>query len=333
MGSSGHQTLGRRAFCAAAAAASLGLQRTQPALAQESWPNKPVKLIVPFAPGGATDVVTRVIADKLSQMWGQPVLVDNKGGGNGIIAAEAVKNAKPDGYTLLATSSMTHAGNPVLYDKLPYDARRDLMGISLSAVSKYVLVTSPSGFRNLKDLFAAARAKPGSMNFSSAGIGSGTHFAGELLKSMAKIDVVHIPLKGIPEAMAAAVCMMWGYPAADPIISIVLAGVVAWGAWAVTREASAVLLQLPPPGFDVNALMADLRALRGVRGVHDVHVWTLDGREPIVTAHLVSDGEVDHDTLVASARTLAHDKHDVDHGTFQVESDGSDCGLGACGVH
>ncbi len=134
-------------------------------------------------------------------------------------------------------------------------------------------------------------------------------------------------------AMAAAVCMMWGYPAADPIISLLLAGVVAWGAWSVTREASSVLLQLPPPGFDVNALLADLRGLRGVRGVHDVHVWTLDGREPIVTAHLVSDGEVDHDTLVASARTLAHDKHDVDHGTFQVESDGSDCGLGACGVH
>lgn len=134
-------------------------------------------------------------------------------------------------------------------------------------------------------------------------------------------------------AMAAAVCMMWGYPAADPIISLVLAGVVAWGAWGVTREASAVLLQLPPPGFDVNALLADLRTLRGVSGVHDVHVWTLDGREPIVTAHLVADGQVDHDTLVATARSLAHDRHDVEHGTFQVESTGAECGLAACGVH
>ena len=111
----------------------------------------------------------------------------------GTIAANLAANANPDGYTLLSVSS-AHAVAPAIYAKLPYDARRDLMGVSLSAVSKYVLVSSPSGFRSMKDLLTVARSKPGSLNFSSAGVGSGTHFAGELLKSMAKIDVVHTPL-------------------------------------------------------------------------------------------------------------------------------------------
>ena len=107
-----------------AALAAAGSVRAQ------SFPSGRVTLVVPFPPGASTDITMRVMADKLSQMWGQPVLVDNKGGGNGIIAAEAVKNAKPDGYTLLATSSMTHAGNPVLYDKLPYDPIKDFEPIT-----------------------------------------------------------------------------------------------------------------------------------------------------------------------------------------------------------
>lgn len=177
-------------------------QKGGPAPAGE-YPTKPIRILIGFTPGGGPDITARYLAQKLTEEFKQQVIVDNRPGAGGTIAANLAANANPDGYTLLSVSS-AHAVAPAIYAKLPYDARRDLMGVSLSAVSKYVLVSSPSGFRSMKDLLTVARSKPGSLNFSSAGVGSGTHFAGELLKSMAKIDVVHIPLKGIPEALAEA---------------------------------------------------------------------------------------------------------------------------------
>ena len=169
------------------------------------FPVKPVRILIGFTPGGGPDITARYIAQKLTQEFKQQVIVDNRPGAGGTIAANIAANANPDGYTLLSVSS-AHAVAPAIYDKLPYDVRRDLTGITLTASSKYVLVAAPSmGYKSLKDLLAAARSKPGKLNFSSAGVGSGTHFAGELLKSMAKIDVEHIPFKGIPEAMTEAV--------------------------------------------------------------------------------------------------------------------------------
>ncbi len=168
------------------------------------YPTKPIRILIGFTPGGGPDITARYIAQKLTEEFKQQVVVDNRPGAGGTIAANLAANANPDGYTLLSVSS-AHAVAPAIYDKLPYDPRRDLAGITLTAVSKYVLVAAPGvGYKNLKDLLAAARAKPGQLNFSSAGTGSGTHFAGELLKSMAKIDAVHIPFKGIPEAMTEA---------------------------------------------------------------------------------------------------------------------------------
>lgn len=165
------------------------------------YPVKPIRILVGFTPGGGPDITARYIAQKLTEEFKQQVVVDNRPGAGGTIAANLAATANPDGYTLLSVSS-AHAVAPAIYDKLPYDARRDLAGITLSAVSKYVLVTSPtSGFRSLKDLLAAARAKPGALNFSSAGTGSGSHFAAEQLLSMAKINVLHVPFKGIPEAL------------------------------------------------------------------------------------------------------------------------------------
>lgn len=189
------------AGCALAAALLPAHAAQKGEAAGGDYPVRPIRVLVGFTPGGGPDITARYIAQKLSGKLGQQVVVDNRPGAGGTIAANLAATANPDGYTLLSVSS-AHAVAPAIYEKLPYDARRDLAGITLTANSKYVLVAAPSvGFKSLKDLLAAARAKPGALNFSSAGTGSGTHFAGELLKSMAKIDVVHIPFKGIPEAM------------------------------------------------------------------------------------------------------------------------------------
>jgi NRAMP (natural resistance-associated macrophage protein)-like metal ion transporter len=174
-----------------------------PARAQEpaDYPSRPIRILVGFTPGGGPDITARYVAPKLGEAWKQQVIVDNRPGAGGTLAAGMVARAAPDGATLLSVSS-AHAIAPILYSNLTYDTFRDLSGITLSAASKYVLVVSPSlGIRSVKELIAQARAKPGSLNFSSAGVGSGTHFAGEMFKAMAAIDVVHVPFKGIPEAL------------------------------------------------------------------------------------------------------------------------------------
>jgi tripartite-type tricarboxylate transporter receptor subunit TctC len=175
----------------------------QPAHAQApaDYPSKPIHILVGFTPGGGPDITARYIAQKLSEIWKQQVIVDNRPGAGGTLAAGTVARAAPDGTTLLSVSS-AHAIAPILYSNLTYDTFHDLSGITLSAASKYVLVVSPSlGIKSVKELIAAAKAKPGTFNFSSAGMGSGTHFAGEMFKAMAAIDVVHVPFKGIPEAL------------------------------------------------------------------------------------------------------------------------------------
>jgi len=166
-----------------------------------NYPAKPIRIIVGFTPGGGPDITARYIAQKLGDSWKQQVVVENRPGAGGTIAAGFVAHATADGYTLLSVSS-AHAVAPAIYAKLPYDTARDLAGVTLTATSKYLLVVPPSlGVKSVGDLLAMARARPGHLNFCSAGVGSGTHFAGELFKSMAGIDVVHVPFKGIPEAL------------------------------------------------------------------------------------------------------------------------------------
>ncbi|MGZ8230473.1 MAG: tripartite tricarboxylate transporter substrate binding protein [Burkholderiales bacterium] len=168
-----------------------------------AYPTKPIRILVGFTPGGGPDITARYIAQKLTESWRQQVVVDNRPGAGGTVAANTAANADPDGYTLLSVSS-AHAVAPAIYAKLPYEMK-DLAGITLSAVSKYLLVVAPSStVRSVQDLLAMAKSKPGELNFSSAGVGSGTHFAGELLKSMAAIEVTHVPYKGIPEALTDA---------------------------------------------------------------------------------------------------------------------------------
>ena len=183
---------------AVAIAAHAQTASTDPAA---DYPAKPIRIIVGFTPGGGPDITARYIAQKLSDSWKQQVVVENRPGAGGTIAAGFVANATADGYTLLSVSS-AHAVAPAIYAKLPYDTTRDLAGVTLTATSKYLLVVPPSlGVKSVGDLLAMARARPGHLNFCSAGVGSGTHFAGELFKSMAGIDVVHVPFKGIPEAL------------------------------------------------------------------------------------------------------------------------------------
>jgi len=173
---------------------------TSTALAQ-GYPNKPVHVIVPFTAGSATDILARTIGQKLSESWGQPVVVDNRPGAGGTIGAGVVAKSPADGYTLLVHSA-AHAYNPSIYPALPYDTVKDFVEVVPLAGQPNVLVVSPSaGIKSVADLIAMAKQKPGQLNFSSAGTGSGTHINAEKFKLAASIDVVHIPYKGTPEAL------------------------------------------------------------------------------------------------------------------------------------
>jgi tripartite-type tricarboxylate transporter receptor subunit TctC len=180
---------------------TLGLTTyTAPANAQ-AFPNKPVKLIVPFVAGGATDIVARLVAQKLSAAWGQPVVVENRGGAGGNIGADAVAKSPADGYTILVTSGSIVTVNPHMYAKMPFDAKKDLAPITNLASGPQVLVVHPAvPAKNVKELVALAKSKPGQLNFGSAGIGSQVHMAAEAFVYAAGIEAQHIPYKG--EAVA-----------------------------------------------------------------------------------------------------------------------------------
>ena len=180
---------------------AIGVCFTVGAFAQD-YPIKPVQVIVPFTVGSATDVLARAVSQKLSELWGQPVAVENRAGAGGVVGADVVAKAPPDGYTLLIYGS-GHAVSPAIYSKLPYDPMKDFTHIAPLATQPFVLVVGTSaGVRNVSELIAAAKAKPGQLKFGSAGAGSGTHFVAEKFKIAAGIDVVHVPYKGGPEANA-----------------------------------------------------------------------------------------------------------------------------------
>lgn len=166
------------------------------------FPTKPVRFIVAFPPGSATDIVGRLYTQKWTEMWGQQVIADNRAGAGGSIAAAIAAKATPDGYTLLMHSS-GHTVNPSLYAKLPFDTLKDFVDIGPLAQQPNVMVTNPSTpYNTVQDVMKAAMAKPGVLNFASAGVGSGTHLNLEKLKLMAKINMNHVPYKGSAEALA-----------------------------------------------------------------------------------------------------------------------------------
>jgi len=166
------------------------------ASAQDVFPSRPVHILVPFAPGGAVDIVARTLGDELSSRWGRAVVVENRPGAGGVVASEAVAKAAPDGYTLIIVAT-GHALNPHLYAKLPYDSFNDFTPLSLIGTSpNMLLVRADSPIKTLADLLAAARERPGQLSYGHAGNGTSPHLAGELLKYMAKIDITPIPYKG-----------------------------------------------------------------------------------------------------------------------------------------
>lgn len=189
----------RRLFLACAAA-TLSIQAL-PAAAQASFPTKQVRIIVPFTAGSQIDLVARELARRLEPAWGQTVLVENRPGAGGTIGSRAVAQADPDGHTVLFTSA-SHAINQTLYARLPYDTIRDFSGITFATSVPNVLVVAPSlGVKTAPELLALVRSKPGQYSFASAGIGSGTHFNGEMFKYAAKLDVVHVPYRGTGDAL------------------------------------------------------------------------------------------------------------------------------------
>jgi tripartite-type tricarboxylate transporter receptor subunit TctC len=186
-------TLSRLSCALLAAALALG---ALPASAQP-YPNRPVRLIVPYPPGGPTDIMGRLVSDVLTRRLGQNVVVDNRGGAATAIGAEMVARAQPDGYTLLVSSETTFAVNPAVRARLPYDPVRDFAPISLLTTQPYVLAVTPAmPAQSVSQLVAYAKANPGKLRYGSAGTGSANHLAGEMFKHAAGIDVLHVPYKG-----------------------------------------------------------------------------------------------------------------------------------------
>jgi tripartite-type tricarboxylate transporter receptor subunit TctC len=180
-------------------AAGLAHAQAQP------YPNKPIRYIVPFAPGGSTDLLGRLVAQKLQEAWGQPVVVENRPGAGGAVGAEAAAKSPPDGYTIMGGTISTHAINASVYSKLPYDPIKDFEPVTLLATQPNMLVVNPSlPVKNVAELIALLKANPDKYSFSTSGNGTSAHLAGELFKSMTGTKMQHVPYKGSPQALTDA---------------------------------------------------------------------------------------------------------------------------------
>ena len=180
--------------------ALLALPLAAPA-ADQAYPTRPIRIVVPFSPGGAADILARVVGQRKTESWGQQVIIDNRTGAGGIIGSDIVAKSGPDGQTLMLTSS-AHAINATLYTKLPYDTLKDFAPVApVAAIANALIVNSNVPAKTVAELIQLARAKPGQIKFGSAGVGSTLHLAGELFKITAKVDMTHVPYKGNPQAI------------------------------------------------------------------------------------------------------------------------------------
>ena len=242
--------------------------------AADTYPSRPIRMLVPFSAGSQTDILARWMGEKITDASGQQVVVDNRPSAGGTIASQYVLSANPNGYTLMMVST-GHAGNATLYSKLPYDTVKDFAGVTRVASVANLLVVAPTlGPKSVKDLIALAKSKPGQINFSSAGVGSGTQINGEMFRLAAGIEATHVPYKGAPEALNEAIAGRVHF-AFSPIL--VAAGQVQAGralALAVsTAKRSAMFPNVPTvaeagvPGFDYDqwyGLLASAKTPRPV---------------------------------------------------------------------
>ncbi|MGE5526651.1 MAG: tripartite tricarboxylate transporter substrate binding protein, partial [Rhodospirillaceae bacterium] len=264
----------------------------------QAYPTKPLRFVVGFAPGGGTDTVARILAQKLGEAFGQSVVVDNRAGAGGNIANALVATAPADGYTILFVSA-SFAIHPSLYRKLPYDPAKDFTPVSLASSSPYLLALHPSvPVRSVRDLIAFAKSQPGKLNYASAGAGSTLHLAAELFKSMAGVDIVHVPYKGangITDLIAGAVQLTFaGLPQTLPHVK---AGRL-HGLAVTTSQRAAAIPELPTiaeagvPGYEVDSWYGVLEPA----GTLPARVEKLSGairsalREPDVKAKFAAQG-------------------------------------------
>lgn len=220
--------------------------RAQTMDAAAGYPNRPIRIVVPFSAGSGSDFLARQLAPKLTERWGQQVVVDNRPSTAGTVAGEIVTRATPDGHTLMITSSGI-AASAALYPKLPYDTVKDFAAVSKLAVTATMFVTSPtSGLRTIKDLIEHAKKRPGQLTYGHSGIGSGTHFASELLNVLAGIKTVHVPYKGGAEVMTDVISgrIDYGVVPMPPSVPLVKAG-RAHGIAVTTAARSATIMEVP----------------------------------------------------------------------------------------
>jgi len=256
-----------------AAAAALA----QPAWAQE-FPARPIRMLVAFAPGGNTDILARAVGVRMTESWGKPVVVDNRPGGSGMLAAEIVARAAPDGHTVFVASTGELSINPSLFKKLPYDVQRDYAPVTLGTVSPLLIVVHPSfPAKNLKELLDAARAKPGALSYASVGVGTPQHLSGELFKMATGTQVVHVPYKGGAPATTALLGgqeVQFGFVGMGPIIPHVKAGRVRALAISTAKRSAAVpevptLQEQGVADFDTSIWFAFVVPAKTPKGVVD----------------------------------------------------------------
>lgn len=231
----------------------------------QGYPDKPIRMLVPFAPGGNTDILARAVGQKMSENWGKSVVTDNRPGGSGLLASEIVAKATPDGYTVFVASTGEVAVNPSLFKKLPYDVEKDFAPVSLGTISPILIAAHPSFTpKTIGELVALAKAKPKTLSYASVGVGSPMHLSGELFKMLTGTDIVHVPYKGGGPATIALLGgqeAQIGFVGMGPAIPYVKAGRLKALAISTTKRAT-LLPELPTmqeqgvKGFDTSIWFA-----------------------------------------------------------------------------